>query len=215
MSLSYENFLTRLACGQLKNTSAVDDSVDGFIKEEYAHVVLSLTNQGLTDITTRKKVFEESNIIYLNEDKNLYNLDTSPEGDYHRMVRVYEVIGKNDIRYTPKTSVDFTMPSFDIIRFSDNFIRDNKPEVTVMFQKTHSEVNNKAYLHLPEHLYEALILYVSALFLSHMGGEEHTAKGDAYYALYLRLLSEDQFNNASGISEIMDQDYRFIERGYV
>ena len=147
--------------------------------------------------------------------KNIYNLDTSPEGDYHRMVRVYEVIGKNNTRYTPKTSIHFTMPSFDIIRFSNDFIRDNKPEITVMFQKTHPEVDINGQLHLPEHLYEALIIYVSALFMSHMGGQEHTAKGDSYYALYLRLLSEDQFNNASGISEIMDQDYRFIERGYV
>ena len=68
---------------------------------------------------------------------------------------------------------------------------------------------------LPSHLYEALVLYVSGLYLSHMGGEEHTAKGDSYYGLYLKMLSDDTIENSSGTSELVDEDTRFQDRGFV
>ena len=68
---------------------------------------------------------------------------------------------------------------------------------------------------IPDHLYEALVLYVSGLYLSHMGGEQHTAKGDNYYGLYLKMMGEDEINNSSGTSETTDDDTRFQDRGFV
>jgi len=64
-------------------------------------------------------------------------------------------------------------------------------------------------------MYEALVLYVAGLYLSHMGGEEHTAKGDSYYGLYLKMMGDDEINNSSGTSELLDEDTRFSDRGFV
>ncbi len=41
--ITFTDFMTRLAQGQLKNTAAVDDKLMGFICPEYEPMVLNLT----------------------------------------------------------------------------------------------------------------------------------------------------------------------------
>jgi len=48
-----------------------------------------------------------------------------------------------------------------------------------------------------------------------MGGEQHTAKGDSYYGLYLKMMGNDVIENKSQTSEVMDEDTRFQDRGFV
>lgn len=216
MKLSFEDFLTKLARGQLKNTAATDDQQDGIIAPKYEEQLLELTNQGLTDITTKKKLFENFATLSFVDGQNLYVLPTDAGEDYENMVRVLEVATADGRKHTPKSNANILMPSPESLRFSTQFMKTYPDGVEVRFQISHPEVESvTGEINLPKHLFEALVLYVAGLYLSHMGGEENTAKGDSYYGLYLRMLNDDTIDNASGTSELVDEDTRFQDRGFV
>ncbi len=215
MSISFTDFMTRLAQGQLKNTAAVDDQQMGVIVPEFEEQILTLTNQGLVDITTRKKLFEEVVVLPLVEGQNVYPLDTSAGGDYENFVRVIEIVTKDERKHLPKTSSHITQPNPETLRLSSTFIKWYGPAVDVRFQTNHPVVDIMGNIQLPTHLIEPLLLYVAGLYLSHMGGEEHTAKGDSYYGLYLKMMTDDTMENSSGTSEVTDEDTRFQDRGFV
>lgn len=223
MIVSFDEFTTKLAHGQLKNTALVDDQDTGEINPGHEDQILELTNQGLTDIFTKKKLLESRAVLTLNT-ANIYTLDTLPAGDFEDMIRVlqveavmnnYELVEKNKRVFTPKTGKHVTSPSETSLRFSDWFLENYQPYVDVVFQKKHPLVELGGNIDIPAHMYEALVLYVSGLYLSHMGGEQHSAKGDSYYGLYLKMMSEDEMNNSSGTSEVTDDDTRFEDRGFV
>ena len=216
MKLSFEDFLTKLARGQLKNTAATDDQQDGIIAPKYEEQLLELTNQGLTDITTKKKLFENFATLTFVDGQNLYILPTDTGEDYENMVRVLEVATADGRKHTPKSNANILMPSPESLRFSTQFMKTYPGGVEVRFQISHPEVESvTGEINLPKHLHEALVLYVAGLYLSHMGGEENTAKGDSYYGLYLRMLNDDTIDNSSGTSELVDEDTRFQDRGFV
>lgn len=226
MIITFDQFTKKLAHGQLKNTALVDNSDTGEINPGHKDQILSLTNQGLTDIFTKKKLLEGRAVLTLTSGTNLYTLNTGSGQDYEDMIRVLqveavvtgnEVIETNKKVFVPKSNKHVTMPSDTVIRFSDAFISTYGPEVDVLFQKKHPllVLGSQENIEMPSHMFEALVLYVSGLYLSHMGGEEHTAKGDSYYGLYLRMLGEDEINNSSGTSELLDEDTRFSDRGFV
>lgn len=215
MVLTFQEFLMRLARGQLKNTSATDDAQDGIIMPKYEEQLLSLTNQGLADIFTRKKLREGASVLTFIPGTNEYSLATGVGEDFEGLVNVLEVINSKDRSFTPKTTGHIRMSDQETIRFSDQFMLDNTPSVEVRFQKLHPVIDLEGSISMPSHLFEALLLYVSGLYLSHMGGEEHTAKGDSYYGLYIRLIMDDMVENRSGTSEVTDDDTRFADRGFV
>lgn len=215
MALAFEDFTAKLAKGQLKNTAAVDDSQAGLIVPEYEAQILELTNQGLVDITSKKKLQEGIVALTFVANQNIYPLDTSEGGEYENLVRVLEIVTSDGRRHVPKTSPMITMVNKETIRFSDEFIEYYGPAVDVHFQTHHDEIDVMGEIDIPKHLHEALVLYVAGLYLSHMGGEEHTAKGDSYYGLYLQMLGVDEIENLSGTSEVNDEDVRFADRGFV
>jgi len=215
MILTFENFLLKLARGQLKNTAASDDSESGVIEPQYVDQLLDLTNQGLVDITTRKKLYEGTVALTFVDGQNLYPLDTTAGADYENFVRVLEVVTSDERKHTPKTNAHITQPNPEALRFSSKFMDFYKPAVDVRFQTTHPAIAEDGEMNLPSHLYEALVLYVSGLYLAHMGGEEHKKTGDSYYGLYLKMMTDDTIENLSGTSEVTDEDTRFQDRGFV
>lgn len=215
MALTFEDFTAKLARGQLKNVNITDDSQAGLILPEYEDQILDLTNQGLVDITTKKKLQEGIVAHTFVANQNIYLLDTSEGADYENLVRVLEVVEENGRRFTPKTTSAITMVNKSTIRFTDAFMECYGPAVDIHFQTHHDEIDVMGTIDIPTHLHEALVLYVSGLYLSHMGGEEHTAKGDSYYGLYLQMLGVDEQQNLSGTSEVNDEDTRFYDRGFV
>lgn len=214
MVLSFEDFLKKLAHGQLKNTSATDDQQSGIITPEYKEQLLDLTNQGLVDISTKKKLFEDTIALSFVDNQNQYPLDTSSTGEFVNLVRVLEVVTEDERKHTPKTNAHITMPNSETIRFSDQFIEHYGPAVDIRFQTFHPKIEIDDDMNIPNHLYEALVLYVSGLYLSHMGGEEHSQKGDSYYGLYLKMMTDDTLENSSSTSELLDEDTRFFDRGF-
>lgn len=221
----FTDFTMKLALGQLKNTAVVDDQDLGEINPGHEDQLLELTNQGLVDISTRMKLFESTYALTFVEGQNIYVLDTNLDAaflDFVRLLSVHgvpsgaEVIPENEKTFIPKTNSQITLPSPFSVRFTDQFITDYGPAVDLKFQTKHPAlVDATGTMQLPYHLYEALALYVSGLYLSHMGGEEHTAKGDSYYGLYLKMMGDDIIENKSQTSEVLDEDIRFQDRGFV
>ncbi len=212
-----ETFFQDMAFGQLKQTPATDDDRVGLIYPEVEEQLLQLTNQGLVDITTRLKLFEGTDIVTFVDAQNIYDFNVM--SGFDNFVKPLSVHGKdvygNEKVFIPKTNSHITLPSPYTIRFSTQFMEDYVPSVDVHYQKTHAPVDMNATMELPNHLYEALALYVSGLYISHMGGQENTAKGDSYYGLYLSMLQTDVTENKSGTSEVVDEDTRFADRGFV
>lgn len=220
----FTDFTRKLAYGQLKNTAAVDDQDMGELNPGHEDQILELTNQGLIDISTRMKLFENTYALSFVPGQNIYSLVEATDAVFAGYVRTLsvhgvhkdlDVIPENEKTFIPKTNNQITMPSPNTIRFTDAFMADYTPAVDIKFQTTHPEIGLTDEMNLPPHLYEALALYVSGLYLSHMGGEEHTAKGDSYYGLYLKMMGEDVLENRSQTSEVVDEDTRFQDRGFV
>ena len=99
-------------------------------------------------------------------------------------------------------------------RFTKSKIEELGDKVRIRYQCTHPEITVDDDIDIPPNLITALQLFVAGLFLSHMNGEEHTAKGDSYYAAYLRYMGQDVSDNNSSTSEI-DLDLRLEDRGFV
>lgn len=216
MILNFCDFMDRLAQGQLRNVASTDKSQSGVIKPEYHEHILKLTNQGLVDLTTKKKIFEEVATLTFVDGQNVYALDVTDTGDFFNLVSVLEIVTSDERRHTPKNSVHIMQPNPETLRFSDHFMEYHKPSVDVRFQVTHPELPDiDSDMNLPNHLYEVLALYVSGLYLAHKGGEEHKARGDSYYGLYLQKCNDDTMNNSSNTSELTDEDTRFSDRGFV
>lgn len=222
--MDFTAFTRKLALGQLKNTAAVDDQDLGELNPGHEDQLLELTNQGLIDISTKMKLFESTIVLTFVTNQNIYVLDENLDPgfeDYVRLLSVHAVhkdmdnIPENEKVFIPKTSSQITMPAFNSIRFTDAFMEDYAPAVDLKFQIKHPIIDLDGTMQLPHHLYEALALYVSGLYLSHMGGEEHTAKGDSYYGLYLKMCGDDITENKSQTSEVVDEDTRFQDRGFV
>jgi len=209
--MNFETFLNKLAYGQLKNTSATDDAQDGFITPKYESQLLDLTNQGLIDITSRKKLYEGRGVIEFVANQNIYSMT-----GFDDFVKVMSVVTEDERKHTPKSNAHITIPDPSSLRFTDRFIEMAGTGVDVIYQMTHPAVElTTGDITLPKHLIESLLLYVSGLYLSHMGGADHKAQGDSYYGLYLKQMTDDTMTNASGVSEVVDEDTRFYDRGFV
>ena len=239
MSIAYSLFAERLARGQLKNTAAVEETNLGEICPDYAATILSLTNQGLVDISTRLPLirklidltFVTDQFVYpLNDASALYLDDslteTFVEEAFVKVLDIYDSTGDLYLpsagkRYEPNTNGHITTPTFDSIRFSAAYIDpDNSayigPKIRIQYQAKHLEITaDDDIISLPPNLVAALQLYVAAQYISDMGGKEQIARGDGYMALYLRHVGEDVLLNTSGTSEVENQTDRFTDSGWV
>lgn len=222
MSLSYANFSERLARAQLKNTSAVEEPLIGVICPRYEDTILDLTNEGLVDLSTRLPLIRKLIDLVFVDSQHLYPMDavgsyfdateTEPFNDeFIKTIGVYD--GQGEL-YVPDTNGHITTPTYNSLRFTTSIMDNIGPKVRIQYQVTHPVITANDDIDLPSNLYTALQLYVAGMFLSHIGGEEHTAKGDKYYGDYLSVVNQDKLNDISSTSEI-DEDCRFQDRGFV
>lgn len=230
--IMFEVFSQRLANGQLKNTSAVDESNLGVICPEYENTVLSLTNQGLIDLSNRFPLFKGQVDLTFVSGQNIYPLVEANVGVFltdsaeepftdDGFIRVLDVFDAQGDRHTINTNGHLMMPSYNTLRVTEAKITEftdtafpDPARIRIRYQKKHEEVTVNSEIHLPPNLEIALQLYVAALYISHMGGPEHSAKGDSYYAAYLRHIGENESKDLSSTSEV-EESNKFQERGFV
>lgn len=230
--ITFDTFSQRLAKSQLKNTSAVDSANLGIICPEYEGTILSLTNQGLIDLSSRFPLFKGQVDLTFVEGQNIYPLLESNVGGFltdsveepftdDGFIRVLDVFDAEGNRHTTNTNGHLMMPSYNTIRVTEAKISEftktafpDPAKIRIRYQKKHKEILASGEIHLPPNLEIALQLYVGSLYISHMGGPEHSAKGDSYYAAYLRHIGEDESKDLSSTSEV-EENNKFQERGFV
>lgn len=230
--ITFELFATRLANSQLKNTNAVEDGMLGMICPEQVELIVSLTNQGLVDLSTRFPIFKSQVDLTFVADQNIYAITEDQVGTYltdsveepfldDKFVRIIDIFDAVGDRHTLNSSGHILTPSFNTLRFTDAKITEfteiaspDAARVRLVYQAKHETIGQGQNINLPPNLEPALQLFVSALYLSHMGGPEHSAKGDSYYAAYLRHVGEDEMKDLSSTSEVEEND-KFTDRGFV
>lgn len=223
--ISFSDFSERLARGQLKNTAAVDENMKGEISPDQIDTVLSLTNQGLVDISTRMVLRTRQIDIVFQNGKYMYALDESGVGDFlddtlteefvpEDFIRVLNIYDEDGLNHTHDTHGHIMTPSYNVLRFTQAKMDELGPKVRIRYQAKHEGVDLDANISIPPNLETALQLFVGSLFISHLNGEAHSAKGDRYFAAYLRHMGEDVAQNLSSTSEI-DENDKFSGRGFV
>ena len=223
--ISFSDFSERLARGQLKNTAAVDENMKGEISPDQIDTVLSLTNQGLVDISTRMALRTRQIDIVFQPGKYMYALDASGVGDYlddtiteqfasEDFIRVLNIYDENGDNHSHDTHGHIMTPSYNVLRFTQAKMDELGDKVRVRYQAKHEGVDLDANIDIPPNLETALQLFVGSLFISHLNGDAHSAKGDSYFAAYLRHMGEDEARNTSSTSEI-EEDTRLTDRGFV
>lgn len=222
--ISFTQFTERLARAELKNMSAVDQTNLGEISPDYIETVLSLTNQALKTLSTKFPLFKLQMDLSLDAGKNEYSFDTDtllltmvesgqtydPEA-FIKVLNVYDANG-DDVLLDVNGHV--TSPTYNRIRFTTAKLLELAPKVRIRYQARHPEIDETSGIEIPPNLETALQLLVASMYISQMNGPEHTAKGDSYYAAYLRHIGEDEMKNNSSTSEI-ESDNRFSQRGFV
>lgn len=232
---TYTEFAEKLARGQLKNTSAVEQTNLGEICPDYSDTIRNLTNQGLVDITTRLPLIRKLVDLTFVDGQALYPLDSAALNTYlddtdsdvaafieDAFVKILDVYDANGVRYQPNTGGHITTPVYNSVRFSAAYMDSNDftyigPKIRIQYQAKHVEIlvgdiGNE--INLPPNMIAALQLYVAAAYIADMGGKENVKRGDGYFALYLRHVTEDQIRNTSGTSEV-EEDSRFYDNGFV
>lgn len=221
--VTYVNFMERLARGQLKNTSAVESSNLGEICPDYVDTILNLTNQGLVEISTRLPLVRRLVDLTFVDGQYQYPLvaganylDTTDLEDFvdDAFVKVLDIYAADGTRYQPNTDGHIIAPVFNALRFSASIMEDIGPKVRVQYQAKYVTIAEDGSIDLPPNLLMALQLFVSSQYLSDMGGKDHMQRGDTYYALFLRHVTEDEVRNTSGTSSV-EEDTRFDDNGFV
>ena len=222
--ITFAQFSERLARGQLKNTAAVEDTNLGEISPEYEDTILSLTNQGLVDLSTRFPLITKQVDLTFVEGQHVYQLVQSNVGifldeeytdlfedNFVQVLDIWDTYGK---RHPHDTNGHIMTPVYNSLRFSTDKMDELGERVRIRYQAKHAGIDADANIEIPPNLETALQLFVASLYISHMNGADHSAKGDSYFAAYLRHIGEDEQRNASSVSEIQE-DTRFTDRGFV
>lgn len=222
--ISFAQFAGRLARAELKNMSAVDETNLGEIRPDYTETVLSLTNQALTTISTKFPIFKLQLDLALDTGKQEYSFDTDSSlftmvesgqtYDSERFIKILNIYDANGDDVLVDVNGHVTSPAYNRIRFTTAKLLELSPQVRVRYQARHPEIDETSGIEIPPNLEAALQLLVASMYISQMNGPEHTAKGDGYYAAYLRHIGEDEAKNNSSVSEI-ETDNRFTSRGFV
>ena len=223
--LSFEDFSARLVRGQLKNLSVANNSNLGEISPDYVDTILSLTNQGLVDLSTRLVLVKKQIDLVFVTDQHTYPLvdgaaylDSSDSQTdifvQESFVKTLDVFDADGVRYSPNTEGHILTPTYNTLRFTSDVMEDLDPKVRIRYQAKYATITETDNIELPPNLYTALQLFVASLYISHMGGKDHSAKGDSYFAAYLRHIGEDVIRDTSSTSEV-EEDTRLTDRGFV
>ena len=220
--VTFQEFSNRLARGKLKNTSSVDKNVPGTIKADKLDEILGYVNQGLVDLSTRQTLITKLIDLEFVSGQNLYPLsvgatylnatETDPfTGD---LVLVMEIIDSDGCKHLVDHDGHIMTPTYNTLRFSTSKIESLGAKIRIRYQATHDAIDVNGDIAIPLNLETALESFVTYLYLSSMGGEEHIARGEREYGMYLSLLGIDQDRNLSSTSEIL-LDTRLSDRGFV
>lgn len=222
--VTFLEFSKRLARGQLKNASCVDDNTPGTISAERIDEILEYVNQGLVDLSTRQALITKTIDLTFVDAQHTYVLSPDSVGSYldatetdeftDNFVKVIEIVDAEGNKHLTDTTGHIMTPSYNVIRFTTSKMDEIGPKVRIRYQATHEKINTDGSMSIPPNLEIALQLFVASLYLSHMNSEESISKGEKYFGSYLRHLGLDTDRDLSSTSEV-EEDTRLEDRGFV
>lgn len=226
MVIQYSDFRKEIALGELKNTPAINTSINrAEIRDDFKPEILSLVNRGLFEITNKIPVFTKDIYLVFQDNVNTYLLKSTGVGSYldetgvdtfsDNYLKILDIFDENNNRYSVDTREGILSISYNTLRFSDEAIEVLKPKIKIRYQVSHNSIiNDTDIIDLPTNLLKALRLYVAFNYFSSLNGKEHSFKADKYSANYLKTINEDILDNNSLTSEI-EFDRRFNDQGFV
>lgn len=231
--MNLEFCLKRLALGELSNLGLVDSDTNT-IREEYISLVVSMLNEGLTQLYTKFFIKESSIIVSLYDGKVTYDL-TSEHNiidtiDYdHYIYKEYNKYFEDDIikivgivlsdgtKLPLNDSNDLMSiytPKYNTIEVPIDLPND---ELGIIYQANHPildwDKNPKQELELPSTYQLALFNYVAYLIHGNMNSENAIQNSQKYlnnYNLIVNSLMEAGVNSHSENRDIT----KFEKRGW-
>lgn len=222
--ITFSMFCERLARSELKNMSAVDETNLGEIRPDYLDTVRILTNEALRTITTKLPVIKRDFSMTITEGQTVYTfeddvgktaLNETYTLDPDEFIKILGIYDSKNLNHLVNTNGHIRLVRYNRVVMTPAKVTELVPEVRVECQFRHEDLaDESSIINIPPNLETALQLLVASLYIGQMNGPEHTAKGDGYYAAYLRHIGEDELKDTSSVSEI-DEDTRFSDRGFV
>lgn len=235
MAITFLEFTTRLALGELKNTKAVMETNPGHLDSDERSRIAMLTNMGLMALHTKFNLLEKEVLLRTRAGISRYFLRSSfarsnPQNRYYKYVddtiyapfeddlikilRVYDETGTE--MYVDDLHQDesvFTV-SYDCIQIPYVHLGSM---FSVIYQAKHPplDITDPCQpLYIPPVLEEALQLFVAGKYFEHMNGPEHTQKGQSYMQQYASMCSEVELNDSLRTSNVTTST-KAEQRGFV
>lgn len=202
--MDFKELTKRLVLGELKNTSVKNEEIAGEAKAEHIDMLLSHTNQGLISLFSKFILYEKEVLIrtYVPETKYFLRYEYARSNtesaatyqyiddigdepfveDVIKILSVYDNSGEELYIEDIEQHESIFTPQFDCIQIPYVHMGNI---FSVIYQARHpviTGVNDE--IRIPFFLEEALQVYVASKVLSHMNGQEHSAKGAEYSNLY-------------------------------
>lgn len=225
----------RLALGELKNTSAIDDADPSQLKEQHRLMVTNHLNIGLTNLYSKFILLEKELLLrtqipithyYLRKEFARSNstvvpykyIDDTVCGEYTedliKVLKVYNEMGEELYVDDDEQHESIFTPQYDCLQITGVHLGSM---FSVIYQARHPVMkgtNPCQEIKLPFFFEEAIQAFVASKVLSHMNGQEHSAKGQEYMALYNGICAEAEMRDMVRNS-VTTTNTKLEKRGFV
>jgi len=233
-AITYQEFCTRLAFGQLRSLSIRDESNPSLITNKYRDQILSFTNQGLTNLSSRFVIMKKEVLVktqaevknyYLRSDFTLSSLslevykylDDTLESFNEDVIKVLSVYDEDNIEASMndqdnEDSIHNVI--FDCLKIPECFVDQT---LRVVYQARHEileEESKTIVIRLPYYLEDALAHFVASKVFLGMGSPEQIAKGTMHLQMYDALCKEVMDSDFVSTST-SNQGTKLYNRGFV
>ena len=217
-SITFTQFLKRLALGQFRNLALVDENNTSLIKNAHRDLILLHTNDGLKDLHTKYVLLKKDLILNIQSEVRYYYLrddfkissasaetykyidDTIGEAFLDDVIRVLKIFDpdKVELYINDTDQVESIMNrEFDCLKVPETVF--DGLALTVTYQACHPVLVDDGVtedtIRLPYMLEDALAYFVASKVLMDMGSPEQVQKGmmfgQMYEAICLNVLSSD------------------------
>lgn len=233
--MDFREFTQRLALGELRNTSAVNEIDPSELNEHHRMMVMQHLNLGLTNLYS-KFILSEKEILlrtklsithyYLRKEFARTNSTVVPykyiddtacgpyEEDLIKILRVYNEMGEELYIDDIEQHESLFTPQFDCLQITGVHLGSM---FSVIYQARHPVMIGTdpcQEIKLPFFLEEAIQAYVASKVLSHMNGPEHSAKGQEYMGVYAGICADVEMRDMVRNS-VTATNTKLEKRGFV
>lgn len=233
--MDFREFTERLALGELKNTPAINETDPSQLKEQHRLMIIKHLNLGLTNLYSKFILLEKELLLrtqlsithyYLRKEFARSNsaivpykyIDDTKCGEYTedliKILRVYNNMGEEVYLNDSEQHESVFTTQYDCLQITGVHLGSM---FSVVYQARHPEMTGTdpcQEIKLPFFLEEAIQAYVASKVLSHMNGQEHSAKGQEYMGIYAGICADVEMRDMIRNS-VATTNTKLEKRGFV